>query len=275
MRTFPYDDSRDSLFHPERATDFFQHGPIHTDDALCAEMARLAYVRSEASLREFLARARFELVAFIDISGSQAFVADDGAVSVVAFRGSQPDDPSDIFADADFRLVKWGPGGRVNEGFSKAFNVVKDAIETHLDSPHRLLLTGHSLGAALATLTATLHRPDGLFTFGSPLVGDEDFGRTLDGGKDRRYVDCCDLVTRVPPEPFGYRHTGERRFLDRHGNFRPGASDEEIQFERHDARTRYLLAHALQIGKVPARDLADHSPINYVSALLGLPPSTA
>jgi len=272
MRTFQYDDSRDSLFHPERATDFFQHGPIRTDDALCAEMARLAYVRSEASLRELLARARFELVAFIDISGSQAFVADDGAVRVVSFRGSQPDDPSDIFADADFRLVKWGSGGRVNEGFSNALDVIKDAIAPHLDSPHRLLFTGHSLGAALATLAASRHRPAGLFTFGSPLVGDADFGRTLEGLLHHRYVDCCDLVTRVPPsELFDYRHTGERRFFDRHGTLRPNVSDDEIQRERRAARTQYFFDHALVFGKVPTRDLADHAPINYVSAVMGIP----
>jgi hypothetical protein len=135
-----------------------------------------------------------------------------------------------------------------------------------------LYITGHSLGAALATLTATLHRPDGLFTFGSPLVGDEDFGRTLDGLLHNRYVDCCDLVTRVPPpELFDYRHTGERRFFDRHGTLRPNVSDDDIQRERRAARTQYFFEHALVFGKVPTRDLADHAPINYVSAVMGIP----
>ncbi|HET9766459.1 MAG TPA: hypothetical protein VFS60_06410 [Thermoanaerobaculia bacterium] len=271
MRTFAYDDSRASLFHPERATDFFEHGEIRTDDALCAEMARLAYVHDEAALRQFLARARFELIAPIDVSGSQAFVADDGAVRVVAFRGSQPDDPSDIFADANFRLVPWESGGRVNDGFRAALEVIWSAIEPHLATPHRLLYTGHSLGAALATLAASRLPPAAIFTIGSPLVGDVDFGRTLAGVKHHRYVDCCDLVTRVPPsELFDYRHTGERRFLDRQGTLRPAFDDDDIQRERRAARTKYFFEHALLIGTVPTRDLADHSPINYVSALLGL-----
>src|SRR2546430_3865218 len=32
-----------------------------------------------------------------------------------------------------------------------------------------------------------------------------------------RYVDCCDLVTRVPPEFLGYVHVGALRYIDRNG----------------------------------------------------------
>ena len=272
MRTFPYDDTRTSLFQPGLATDFFQHGEIRTDDALCAEMARLAYVKGEAALRKFLARRRFDLVALIDVDGSQAFVADDGAVRVVAFRGTEPDDPSDIFADARFLLVSWERGGRVHDGFLKTLDVIWSVVQPHLASPRRLLFTGHSLGAALATLAASRHRPAGLLTFGSPLVGDADFGRTLDGLLHHRYVDCCDLVTRVPPpELFDYRHTGERRYLDRRGDLRPDITNDETQQDRRAARTKYFFEHALVFGKVPTRDLADHTPVNYLSAVLGIP----
>ncbi|HEV8239575.1 MAG TPA: lipase family protein [Thermoanaerobaculia bacterium] len=275
MRTFPYDDSPTSLFHPERATDFFQHGPVRTDDALCAEMARLAYVRDAAALRGFLQRAGFSLVDMLDVEGSQAFIADDASRRVISFRGTQPDDPKDIFVDARFLLVSWERGGRAHEGWIAGLRPLRGRIDEHAQTPLRLLLTGHSLGAALATLTASLHPPHGLHTFGSPLVGDEELGRTLDGVTHHRYVDCCDLVTRLPPAAFAYRHTGERRFLDREGTLRPAATDDDIRRECRGARTRYLLKLPFLRGKVATRDLADHAPVNYVSALLGLLDTTS
>src|SRR4030095_2287624 len=92
------------------------------------------------------------------------------------------------------------------------------------------------------------------------------------GLRHHRYVDCCDAVCRVPPpELFPYRHTGERQFIDRSGNVSTTATDDDIQRERREARTEYIFKQAFLPSTVPARDLADHSPINYVSAVLGIP----
>jgi pimeloyl-ACP methyl ester carboxylesterase len=63
--------------------------------------------------------------------------------------------------------------------------------------------TGHSLGGALATLAADRHGDSAaVYTFGSPLVGDDAFAAGFNNrheGRSFRYVNGDDLVTRVPP----------------------------------------------------------------------------
>src|SRR5262249_54451343 len=79
-------------------------------------------------------------------------------------------------------------------------------------------LTGHSLGAALATLAAARwaagHRVQGLYTFGSPRVGNAAFAATVPG-PCYRFVNNNDVVTRLPPPGLfaGYRHVGVLKYI--------------------------------------------------------------
>jgi hypothetical protein len=283
MLTMPYDATRESLFHPGNANDFFKHGPISSDAALCAEMARLAYVKEPARLEKFLTDGGFTLTAKIGYDnsrGTQAFVAARaGALTVVAFRGTEPEDPTDLFADARFERVAWTVDGMamgtVHRGFAEAFRsrFPDDAkFRQLLAGSTRALFTGHSLGAALATLAASVVRPDHLYTFGSPLVGDEAFRRGMHDVDHGRYVDCCDLVTRVPPEFLGYTHLEALRYIDRNGSVLSAPADAVIEGDRREASLAYLFKYAFRPGTVPVRELADHAPINYVSAVMGLRP---
>jgi hypothetical protein len=150
-----YDATRNALFHPGRADDFFQIGSQQDAASLCAEMSRLAYVKEEARLTKYLARARFDKVQALGYgrNGTQAFIAtkQDGKLTIVAFRGSEPDDPSDIFDDAGFLLTDWCDAagsalGKVHEGFARAaqddhvFNRVMVYIAT-LPQDHRVLIS--------------------------------------------------------------------------------------------------------------------------------------
>lgn len=45
-------------------------------------------------------------------------MAEDVSTVVVAFRGTEPDDAKDLFADADLRFTPWPAGGRVHAGFA-------------------------------------------------------------------------------------------------------------------------------------------------------------
>jgi hypothetical protein len=135
------------------------------------------------------------------------------------------------------------------------------------------MFTGHSLGAALATLLAGIKTPDALYTFGSPLVGDPDFVATLGGVKNFRYVDCCDIVTRIPPEGLGYAHLGQPHYIaqDRSVNFNPG--DSFMWDDRIKAFFEYPFKyHAWKKENVGVRELADHTPVNYVTAVTAAKP---
>ena len=91
------------------------------------------------------------------------------------------------------------------------------------------------------------------------------------GREVRRYVDCTDIVTRVPPPVFGYGHGGDMRYVDRKGRLRAAApSPRDVLGDRAMAFLTYLPKYGWRFWRnVPARSSADHAPINYVSALLG------
>ncbi len=294
VQPIPYDATRNALFHPGTATDFFAQGRPETDAALCAEMARLAYVKETPELQSYLARAGFEFDGVLGYTrrGTQAFVAHDrsNTITVVAFRGSEPDDPSDLFADAKFALTDWTDAagrslGQVHNGFADAaretervddrdieiFPELKRLIDAKIPA-QRILLTGHSLGAALATLMASWVPAAHLYTFGSPRVGDAAFAQSLKNPLSVRVVNCCDIVTRIPPESvpgFEYRHVGTLEYIDRNGKRLGFASASTIDADRLAGAAHYFFHHAFLRGTVFARELADHAPINYVSGMMG------
>ena len=284
MLSIPYDASRKSLYHPGEADDFFRLGPIQDDAALCAEMSRLAYVKDKRRLAQYLGRAGFQqdLAIGYGSEGTQVFIASklDDNLAVAAFRGTEPDDPSDLFTDANFILTPWADDsgrslGQVHDGFATALrnNDILGKVITCLDSMvpfTRVLLTGHSLGAALASLAASRMPSSHLYTFGSCRVGDASFAQAMQTVDHIRFVDCCDLITRVPPEQFGYVHVGSLWYIDRNGQLLESPSEDAINADRLKAAAWYLVRHSFLIGTVFVRDLADHAPINYVSGVMRL-----
>ncbi|XVF22766.1 hypothetical protein REPUB_Repub12eG0199300 [Reevesia pubescens] len=80
-------------------------------------------------------------------------------------------------------------------------------LQTYADEHLSITITGHSLGAALATLTAydiktTFKRAPmvTVMSFGGPRVGNQSFRRQLEeqGTKVLRIVNSDDLITKVP-----------------------------------------------------------------------------
>jgi triacylglycerol lipase len=281
MRPIPYDATRDALYRPYLAPSIFPIAGELTEELLCAESARLAYKRFErtADEKDEVAKALrsvgFDQVSYFAKEQTQAFAAwrADSRTALIAFRGTESDDPTDLADDLATVRTAWPKEGTVHKGFKRALELISGELETWIDQhrPGRLLLTGHSLGAALGTLMASLRTPERLITFGSPAVGDHEFAaalsETLPANSASRYVDCCDLVTRVPPEELGFEHVGTRIYIDWLGRVTPDATEELIRDDRRAGREDYFLHHAWKKGNVAVRDLADHAPINYVYAL--------
>jgi len=72
-----------------------------------------------------------------------------------------------------------------------------------------MVVTGHSLGAAMAVIASMLHPFDALVTFGQPLVG-TDLEAAIPGEtRYLRVVNGVDNITTIPPTVLGYSHAGE------------------------------------------------------------------
>ena len=282
-----YSAARDDLYFPSRRGHFFPAGRSNSEAALCAEMARLAYCRQEPDFafdRDQITAA-VRSIGFDDClffegqdpprgEGIHAFLARHAdadaakALAVVSFRGTDAADPTDLGDNADLLFTPWAGGGKVHAGFARALGDVQENLLAALRPvAGRVLFTGHSLGAALATLLAGVWTPAALYTIGSPRVGDADFVKTLKAIESHRFVDCCDIVTTLPPALFGYEHLGEAHYIDRNRQIPPDPGSLFQNEDRLRARAEYLVEYAWRSGNVAVRDLADHSPINYVTAI--------
>jgi hypothetical protein len=280
----PYAPSRQALLHPESQPTVFPSPKPLDEDGVCAELSRLAYIRFEQSgegleeLQQALQRGGLQYAKhFYDSgTGTQAFAAlKPGGDVFLVFRGTQPDDPTDIGTDADLILRRWRglPGeAAVHSGFAYALDSIWDKdILPWLEGRKgaKLWLTGHSLGAALATLAAALCPQATLITFGSPRVGNPAFAQSFAEQRVRRFVNCCDVVTMIPPNLIGYKHVGAIRYIDRQGA-RQTWTDERIfqpiEIDRASAHVDYVRDYVWKLGNVNSRALADHTPLNYVRA---------
>jgi pimeloyl-ACP methyl ester carboxylesterase len=113
--------------------------------------------------------------------------------------------------------------GRVHIGFKKAFDDVKADVVAELrkhlgEMP--LYITGHSLGAALATVAVQEIEEEfndqvaACYTFGSPRVGDGKYERAIKV-PFYRIVNSTDIVTLIPFLLGTFVHVGDSRYLSR------------------------------------------------------------
>ncbi|KAI9747235.1 MAG: hypothetical protein M1815_004486 [Lichina confinis] len=110
------------------------------------------------------------------------------------------------------------PGCALHEGFSRSAGEVRGrvvpGIRAALDANpgFNVVIAGHSLGGALATITAAEVRkagiPAALYTYGAPRVGNKAFADFVgaQAGGNFRVTNRNDLVPRLPPREFGYAH---------------------------------------------------------------------
>ncbi len=178
-------------------------------------------------------------------------------IVVVAFRGTEPTSIKDVLIDAKFwktSLTKqgWTEGwGKAHAGFTSGFRAVTEAVNPATGETNSAMLmkkldeiaggegtectqahpcvwvTGHSLGAALATLFASRMLSEmergrhfklrGLYTFGSPRVGNKEFQQKFESEARKRGLSIVrvrngnDIVTRVPK--LAYRHISSLGWL--------------------------------------------------------------
>jgi len=166
---------------------------------------------------------------FIDVAGTQVFLAANDECVLICFRGTEMHAIEDWITDTRMKLVDGPMRGKVHSGFYNALSHVWQLVDHNLrkldpKSSKAVFLTGHSLGAALAALAALAaarwhdagRRVNALYTFGQPRTGDQTFARNFNfalKSSTFRLVNHNDLVTRIPPRSFGYSHLGTFKYI--------------------------------------------------------------
>ncbi|KAM0968397.1 hypothetical protein ACFX2A_017053 [Malus domestica] len=214
--------------------------------------AKLSYENEEFVEKVVSEYWKMKLVAFHKFwngyekqESTQAFVFQDTTSDPnlvwVAFRGTEPFSADDWRTDFDISWCEFAGIGKTHGGFMKALGmqtekswplepetqdhefayykirqILMDLLQENKNA--KFILTGHSLGGALAVLFASvlamhdfedkyawlMERLEGVYTFGQPRVGDEKFAGYVTkkmknyGVRYMRYVYSSDLVPRVP-----------------------------------------------------------------------------
>jgi hypothetical protein len=142
----------------------------------------------------------------LDIWG---YVTSSGGKTYVVFRGTQFTSGLELGQEwcedaLSLPVEPFGPG-HVHLGFYGAWKALRGPCIAGAGTGPRVI-TGHSLGAALATLCWADLGGD-LMTFASPRVGDPAFATALWNGQTVRIINAPDIVPDVPFDP-PFRHGG-------------------------------------------------------------------
>eukprot|EP00904_Undaria_pinnatifida_P002282 jgi/Undpi1/12054/HiC_scaffold_4.g01753.m2 len=218
---------------------------------------------------------------FDAIQDTEAYVAANDDVIIAVFRGTS--ELSDWATNIEIipRRVdeSWGLKGEgcdVHMGFDDGVNTVWGGNDGMLETikmlineegkNRKLYVSGHSLGAALATIAGArlVFEHDinvsGIYTVGSPRVFDGQLSKHFDekinhgtAMKDKHFRcrNNNDIVPRMVPPPF--EHAGTEVYLDRHGQIKPMTAWDQF-LGRYDAYMKLDFEE----------DISDHSTSEYI-----------
>lgn len=136
---------------------------------------------------------------------------------VIAYRGSHS--VLNWLGNVDFKKVPFLCSGcEVHQGFLSSWTSTKTAVTNAVNAAFKanpgfsIVATGHSLGAAIATLAAADLRSQGkkvsLYTYGSPEVGNVAFATSVsNSGPTFRVTHQKDAVPYLAGYVVGYAHT--------------------------------------------------------------------
>jgi triacylglycerol lipase len=183
-----------------------------------AKIAATTYEDPNTSRNKFKEQG-YDIVEFFDVKGAEGYLLKCQDQYVLSFRGTSSN--GDVIADLKARMKPDVDGSKVHRGFKGELDKLWPSIEKALVNIDSLYVTGHSLGAAMATIAAhrMQHKVLALVTFGSPRVGTREFVNSLNV-PHQRVQNNCDDVTKVPLLLMGYRHHGTHRYMNFVGEFK-------------------------------------------------------
>jgi triacylglycerol lipase len=188
---------------------------------IAAKLSAIAY-KSEKAAQADCKKLGFPSAKLISKDGAEVLVVKDRTDMWFAFRGTEPSKLNDVMADLKVVKNTAVAGGKVHGGFKQEVDDVwMDLLEElehndQLKVRKNVYFTGHSLGAAMATISATRYPPKELFTFGSPRVGGPRFIKNITC-PHKRFMNNNDIVCRIPPAWLGFRHHGDMIYFNKDG----------------------------------------------------------
>ena len=226
-------------------------------------------------------------------------ITSTGPATIVVFAGTQLNERADIITDARNSAKKMldplGRGliGHVHSGFLDAATFVWPKILAETTGKNKpIFITGHSMGGALAVITAANYlavnspttRLKAVYIFGAPRVGLSNFVewydqsmRNLDVGMRMVTIDD-DPITAIPDNITGliggslahiirggWRHIGQNKALNEYvlwAKTRPN----RLKIRGEDALQRLTLKGRHFILKL-TQGIKDHAQSNYLSVI--------
>jgi len=159
---------------------------------------------------------------------TRGFVAAGRGATIVAFAGTDPVVLANWITDFDAHIGQ----AQTADGYRIAAAAVAGQVKAAISAPalanNKIFVTGHSLGGALAALSAHQIVGNGaavtaVYTFGMPRAGSPDFATTQYdpslGSCTYRLAQGEDLVPTVAPTEIGFHHLGRYLHCDRGGKF--------------------------------------------------------
>jgi triacylglycerol lipase len=235
---------------------------------LFARLSSIAYCNFDEAKSQ-AKKLGFTTTEFYDRDGAQAYRFMNKDDLVIACRGTEPSQFSDIAADLRAIPVVAETISRVHKGFKSEVDdlwpMICDDLVRPANMGKKVWFCGHSLGAAMATIMASrcmfyasVPNPEELYTYGSPRVGWPKYVKSL-GVVHHRWRNNNDIVTTVPPIAFGFTHHGAQHYLNAFGNVR---SPSGWQLFKDKLRGMWM---GLKQGKIDS--FSDHSITEYTKHL--------
>ena len=140
---------------------------------------------------------------FLDIEELRFGVILDGDTTFLVFRGT--DNLQGWFDDFKVVPARTNGGFLAHVGFIGCVDKLRPSVEGLVPLGGSLVITGHSLGAAIAVLFAEEYKIDPAVTFGCPRVYSR-LNASFPVMDHTRFVNGGDLVTEVPG-PLAWHHT--------------------------------------------------------------------